>query len=709
MNKTENKTEGLTLYTLQSNYSGDTTKNCGLTGGEIDANFLFLRGNDIYDGEINNNDLFLKKGNGEIITITGLNISNSESIEKVYFEKNTNTLVIETINKTFNVTGFTLDDIFSTTTIQGNGNTNNPLRLNELYKSPFLTTSKTLIDLTKGEIIDKKYQVIGQTIITKEKVDLGRLYNYEGVTKIENLLREEKSLWHVPSNDVWGETLNALEPCESKDHLIMESGEHGLLAGAFLISDGRYWDGNPKTSYTYGFKALPCGIKINSSDVNHNFGKVTRFWSNTTTEFNDALVRELNHDKNTVGLVSGTKSAFYSLRLYREYNNNYVPQEKILGNVYDVVKMPYVKLGENNEIIEKGVRVWTSTNISYNTLDSSSTSVKNDLELYSYYINYWNGNGWDKRIIEENNIVIIEDRDNREYKLIDGELKLYSFYSDLSNYYTREEIDDKNFLSNKDYDVDKENLTNHLNNIKNDIITNNEITVGLQQSITGVGVIVGQKYEKPVGGIPMSDLNIEVQTRLNLAQNALQAIPSEYVTETELATKQDIITDLEEIREKANSAIQEIPSDYIKQDYLTSNYLTEDEVNALIDKVTAGDIELANYYTKDEVDKLVSGVTENVENIDETITSLSNTVSALTEEINYLKTFLSNILDTDFYKNDGSKYTETEMNNDLDKIIKHVEPKRNDAGLTEIFTEKQGSTVFIDLNSSVIGDLIDIE
>ena len=27
MNKTENKTEGLTLYTLQSNCSGDTTKN----------------------------------------------------------------------------------------------------------------------------------------------------------------------------------------------------------------------------------------------------------------------------------------------------------------------------------------------------------------------------------------------------------------------------------------------------------------------------------------------------------------------------------------------------------------------------------------------------------------------------------------------------------------------------------------------------------
>ena len=56
MNKTENKTEGLTLYTLQSNFSEDVTKNCGLLGGEIDANFLFLRNNDIYRGEIDERD-----------------------------------------------------------------------------------------------------------------------------------------------------------------------------------------------------------------------------------------------------------------------------------------------------------------------------------------------------------------------------------------------------------------------------------------------------------------------------------------------------------------------------------------------------------------------------------------------------------------------------------------------------------------------------
>lgn len=718
MNKTENKTEGLILYSEQSDFSGDVTKNCGLTGKEIDNNFLFLRKNDIYEGEIKDNEILLKKGNGEIVTVTGLNISENEKIENVHFNSNTNTLVIETTNKTFDVTGFSLNDIFSITTIKGDGTINNPLRLNSLYKSSFLSTAKTLVDLTIGETIDKKYQVVNQIIVTKEKDELGKLYNYSGVTEIENALATTNT-WRIPNNNDWGEMLNALELCEPKDHLIMESGEHGTLAGAFLKSDGRFWRGDSKTSFAYGFKALPCGVKSSSYDENNNFGKVARFWSSTVTDFNDALVRELNHDKNTVGLITGTKNAFYSLRLVRDYNNNYNSQEVILGSVYDTVKMPYIKLNDSGDIVEKGVRIWTSVNVNYETSNATSTNVKDNIDTFSYYINYWNGDFWEKRVIEENDIVIIEDRDNREYKLINGELKLYSFYSDLSNYYTREEIDSKNFLSNKDYSADKEKLNIHLNEIKNDITTNNNLTTGLQNSLTGVGIIVGQKYEKPVGGIPMSDLNIEVQTRLNLAQNALQAIPSEYVTETELkakgyltssdiSNKQDVIDDLEEIRKKANSAIQEIPSDYITQDYLTFNYLTETEVNALIDNVTAGDIELANYYTKAEVNNLVSGVTEQIENINETITSLTNTVSALTEEINYLKTFLNNILDTSLYKNDGSKYTDDEMKN-LTKLVKFVEPSNSEEkGLNEITTIKSGSTIFIDFNSNV-GNLIEME
>lgn len=38
---------GVTFYKLQSNFSGDTTKDCSLTGEEVDRNFYFLRGYDI--------------------------------------------------------------------------------------------------------------------------------------------------------------------------------------------------------------------------------------------------------------------------------------------------------------------------------------------------------------------------------------------------------------------------------------------------------------------------------------------------------------------------------------------------------------------------------------------------------------------------------------------------------------------------------------
>lgn len=63
----ENCVSGITYYSLVSDYSGDFTKNCGLTAAEIDSNFYFLRGKEIadfyWDGE---KSLFvIEKLNGE--------------------------------------------------------------------------------------------------------------------------------------------------------------------------------------------------------------------------------------------------------------------------------------------------------------------------------------------------------------------------------------------------------------------------------------------------------------------------------------------------------------------------------------------------------------------------------------------------------------------------------------------------------------------
>jgi hypothetical protein len=62
------------------------------------------------------------------------------------------------------------------------------------------------------------------------------------------------------------------------------------------------------------------------------------------------------------------------------------------------------------------------------------------------------------------------------------------------------------------------------NNIVNTYATKNELN--------GKGT-----YSKPSTGIPKSDLASAVQTSLGKADTALQSIPSEYITETELAAK----------------------------------------------------------------------------------------------------------------------------------------------------------------------------
>lgn len=543
MNKTENKTEGLTLYTLQSNYSGDTTKNCGLTGGEIDANFLFLRGNDIYSGEINeeNNTLILRKGNEELITIS--NIRKDTQITNGYINNVTGELVLETNGDDIIITGFTSSLVFTDTTLNGDGSTNNPIRLSELYKSPYLPSVKTVVDLTNNEVIQEEYKNTGTYIITKEYDNSdGLLYNFNGVKEIESKLKEDNSNWRVPTFEDWGQMLNVLEICDDKNHLSKESGIYGRFAGAFLKNDGLDWIEKTETSVSYGFKANACGFKSTLKGSLLSYGENAVFWTNSLDNEGEVWVRNLSYDDDKVLSHTVRKEGFYSLRLVRDYENVDLVNEKILENNYDIIKMPYVIIDAENNVTQRGYRVWTSVNINFSEINESNyIEVNNNIETKTplFYLNYWNGSNWIKRLINENNVVTVEDRDNREYKLISGELKLLN---------------------------------------------------------TSTG---------------------------------------------------------------------------------------------------SDDIDLSNYYTKKEVDDLNNKVNTIIDN--------------LNSEVIYLRNILSNVLDMNFTKKDNEKYTISEMG-ELPKMVKYVLPfeEESEANLNEIYTEKQGSTVFIDLNSSVIGDLTDI-
>lgn len=607
MNKTENKTEGLTLYTLQSNYSGDTTKNCGLTGGEIDANFLFLRGNDIYSGEINeeNNTLILRRGNEELITIS--NIRKDTQITSGYINNATGELVLETNGDDIIITGFTSSLVFTDITIHGDGSTNDPIRLSELYKSPYLPTVKTVIDLTNNEVIQEEYKTTGTYIITKEYDNSnGLLYNFNGVKEIESKLKEDNSNWRVPTFEDWGQMLNALEICDDRNHLIFKNNYFGKFAGAYLKNDGLDWIKKTETSYSYGFKANACGFKTSKDDTDSNYGHKTRFWTSDINEYEEIWVKELDKKENGVKTVAGDKEGFYSLRLVKDYENVDLVNEKILENNYDIIKMPYVIIDAENNVTQRGYRVWTSVNINFSGISESNyTEVNNNIETKTplFYLNYWNGNNWVKRLIEENDVVTIEDVDNKEYKLVNNELVIY-----------------------------KQDVINDLNAIRNNA---NKAATALQPD------------------------NLKKINNLSL-----------YKTSND------------------NSDIN-----------LNSFYYTKNEVDELLDGLTDGGNKLPGYYTNEEVDNLIAIASA------QTVSLLNGEIVKLKSEFDYLKSIISHMLDISLTKENGEKMSDEEVSR-LDTVIKNI--VSGEGGEIAVGS-KSKTTFYIDLNPETMGELIDIK
>ena len=128
------------------------------------------------------------------------------------------------------------------------------------------------------------------------------------------------------------------------------------------------------------------------------------------------------------------------------------------------------------------------------------------------------------------------------------------------------------------------------------------------------------------------------------ANSALQSIPEDYVTSEELegkgyltehqdiSGKQDVITDLEDIRTKANSALQSIPDEYVTDEelegkgYLTSHQDISGKQDIISDLETirtgaaAGATALQaqslnDYYTKEQIDNMLGVAIEKTNTI----------------------------------------------------------------------------------------------
>ena len=238
---------GVIYYKLEERYDGDITKYCGLTGGEIDSNMFFLRGYDISNVEWDDEDKTLKfnRINGETISVSG--ISNDIIIEDTYYDPQNGTLYLTINGKVHEISGFYVKEeheglVYTDASINGTGTMNNPLSVNDNLRSGFFTSVDKLIDLTIDGSEMPTSVVYGDRVITKEEKDnFGLLVNFNGVKRINEILKNTASEWRVPTNEDWGSMLNAIESENMYRNHQETYGYRGKIAGAVLKKGGYKW------------------------------------------------------------------------------------------------------------------------------------------------------------------------------------------------------------------------------------------------------------------------------------------------------------------------------------------------------------------------------------------------------------------------------------------------------------------------------------
>lgn len=433
---------GVTYFKLKSDYRNDCTKNCGLTGEEIDRNFHFLRGYDIEGVEIDNATgvLTLKRVNGE-----EMHVKAGETIGdfKIEFDPIKGVLTYTTFNgKKYEVEGFLSEfsSVHMSTdyTIDGDGTMTDPLRVSALGRTGTYAPATTLFDCVSGENLPKGETVgKGYRAVTREKIDkMGKLYNLDGLKKIMEDLKNTE--WRVPSKDDWDAMLNSIELCDDdKNHTAKTSNSYlGENAGSFLKSLN-IWDSYPVKEDEYSlsgedkfkFNILPLGYGTNrptmveGEDVDaEGLRKITAFWTSTqASDIDDMFVKEFSYRSRKVRQYSKEPDAYLSVRLVKDYvGNNYNEIENINGQTIPCVMMM------------DSATIWTQVNIGfsheqYNGASSIEWSELTDEEKgleVRYFINEWEGDKWVKGEIKEGETIVLfdyADQKYHEWKLINGE------------------------------------------------------------------------------------------------------------------------------------------------------------------------------------------------------------------------------------------------------------------------------------------------
>lgn len=519
---------GITYFKLKSPYDGDVTKNCGLTGNEVDNNFFVLEGRDVKEVAVEGNALNITLMNGDVISDPDAFVNFTRDFN-VSFDSESGKLTVsyngETKEMFIAVPQECPDPIVTITqhsdvTLTGDGTLANPFGISPVYLPGRYRPVISFIDETNGESLPTE-PAKGDRYLVKESVSAyGDLYNFDSVIRIQCDLDSVSSEWRVPSKADWDDMLNAIEPHEEyRNHTDPSCNKYlGGFAGKFLKSS-HFWKvnttsesgdtmtGEAATNNSGNGTACGCpccGGNTTNANCNATFYGASGCCNMGTDSANTAGVDKFGFNVIPAGYADDgglyayltERGAFWtstkmegcaSAYMKRfEYNKNTVFQDIISTNYYLSLRLVKDYTGDNfygRETIlgdsydtmlmpslSSGNKIWTSVNVAFsgNRYNAMTPNVGDDQTIVTrYFIAEWDGTKWLTNNFEEGEIVVIMNAPDGSYAT-DYKLvngELVSLNQQLT----------ENFL---------DNVNERLDNIETAITTETERATGVEAAIS---------------------------------------------------------------------------------------------------------------------------------------------------------------------------------------------------------------------------------
>lgn len=559
-----NNMKGLYFYKLVSPYSEDVTKNCRLTVNEIDGNFLNLKDEDIKSAEFDCEAkvLTLTRNNGETlqadmscawqgltsnfdVTFEDSGCTGSGVLKFTWDEDGeAHEATITGLVTKDNIGNYVMTEAITDGTIIGNGRDGNPLSLNPIEQTGHYKPVIDLRDMTNGESLPTNNE-LGDRYLTLEKIDdYGHLYNIKGVKELEAKLSNG---WRIPTKADWDNMLNAIEPCAYRTRHNSHNChvELGKIAGKELKT-ATDWPFIPATSAVtdetaylfeevvpsekpdnintrginkYGFSALPGGFAHEKGGQILKFGEYASFWTNTqiADASSDYYAKTLKYNMAGVWQSAECPIDYRSVRLVKDYDGSNARESAYIGGkYYEEVLLPSMNSEHN-------FAIWTKTNVDIKVSDQNYIEYDESYNTKShnvYVINEWNGEDWERKIMPEGGVIVINNEQCRtlngkefqhdkdtEFRLVKGELKA-----------TDELVLNKVL----------EKIGATLSNINNKISAETEARIAADEALSGA--IETEKQERIVADDALSGA-IETETQERIAAD--EALSGAIKTETE--------------------------------------------------------------------------------------------------------------------------------------------------------------------------------